>query len=65
MLIDVKRRKANIELEKELDNSRIDLIKHEYIEREWENMLYKDGIHSNVDGTNASGGDFVSFLNSV
>ena len=64
-LIDVKRRKVNIALEKELENSRIELIKHEYIEREWENMLYKDGIHLNQDGTNALGGDFVSFLNSV
>ena len=64
-LIEVKRRKVNIALEKELENSCIELIKHEYIEREWENMLYNDGIHLNVNGTNALGEDFVSFLNSA
>ena len=61
----MKRRKVNVALEKELDNSCIELIKHGYIERELENMLYKDGIHLNVDGTNAMGGDFISFLNSA
>ncbi len=64
-LIDVKRREVNFELEKRLQNSGILLIKHEYIKMEWKNLLYRDGIHLNQDGTNALGEDFVIFLNSA